>query len=298
MLSDGFKKVSPIQDSEIVSDRCLHVNSVAGLIQAIGYIKWMVANAKTDVPHGVVFRGQCENYPSMAPSLYRNISKTSTKPKKDALLRAFQESLKIPTGEPIEKYLSVESYYIEPLFQHYGIQTHWLDVVDNIWVALWFACHRCIANFKPLISFSLRPCMNHEKANIKKPKKEEFQESYCYIFLLSVPLYGEIHHSGHYISAKTEIIDLRYCIPSIYLRPHTQHGLVMRMKTKTGGTSIDFKESVEAVIRIDLSNALEWIGKDLLLSTRNLFPPPHIDTGLSLLLGIPQLRGQLDLPVA
>ena len=71
----------------------------------------------------------------------------------------------------------------------------------------------------------------------------------------------------------------------------------MRMKTKTGATRIDFQESVEAVIRIDLLNALNWINQDLLLSTRNLFPPPHIDTGLSLLLGIPQLRDNLCLPI-
>ena len=70
------------------------------------------------------------------------------------------------------------------------------------------------------------------------------------------------------------------------------------MKTKSGATSIDFKESVEAVIRIDLSKAVEWINKDLLLSTRNLFPPPHVDTGLSLLLSIPQLYWHLDLPMS
>lgn len=31
---------------------------------------------------------------------------------------------------------------IEPLLQHYGIKTHWIDIVDNIWVALWFALHK------------------------------------------------------------------------------------------------------------------------------------------------------------
>ena len=142
----------------------------------------------------------------------------------------------------------------------------------------------------------MRPCYDYENANIKKAKDKP-QEQFCYISLLSVPLSGEIVRSGHYSTDKAEVVDLRYCIPSFYLRPHAQHGLVMRMKTKTGATSIDFQESVEAVIRIDLSNALNWIKQDLLLSTRNLFPPPHIDTGLSLLLGIPQLRDNLCLPI-
>jgi hypothetical protein len=30
----------------------------------------------------------------------------------------------------------------EPLLQHYGLATTWIDLVDNIWVALWFACHK------------------------------------------------------------------------------------------------------------------------------------------------------------
>ena len=28
---------------------------------------------------------------------------------------------------------------IEPLLQHYGIKTHWIDIVDNIWVALLYS---------------------------------------------------------------------------------------------------------------------------------------------------------------
>ena len=296
MLSESFKRVSSIQDSIKISNQCLHVNSVAGLVQAIGYIKWMVAESKTNVPYGVVFRGQCDNYSTMVPSLYRGISKTGSKPKRDTRLRNLCNSLTIPRKKRIEDYLCVDPQYIEPLFQHYGIETSWLDVVDNIWIALWFACHRCIIKYKPLISFSMRPCCDYENANLKRIK-EKPQEKYCYISLLSVPLSGEILHSGHYSTDKAEVIDLRYCIPSFYLRPHVQHGLVVRMKTKTGATRIDFQESVEAVIRIDLLNALNWINQDLLLSTRNLFPPPHIDTGLSLLLGIPQLRDNLCLPI-
>ena len=87
MLSESFKRVSSIQDSIKVSNQCLHVNSVAGLVQAIGYIKWMVAESKTNVPYGVVFRGQCDNYSTMVPSLYRGISKTGSKPKRDTRLR-------------------------------------------------------------------------------------------------------------------------------------------------------------------------------------------------------------------
>lgn len=310
MLSEGFKRVTPIQDSSVITDRLLHVNSVAGLIQAIGYIKWMVANSKKEKePYGVVFRGQCDNYPSMIPSLYRGIEKSSSKPSRDAKLKKMLNSLSIPHQKKVEGYLGVkDSLFVEPLLQHYGVQTSWLDVVDNIWIALWFACHRCIKDekYKPLVSF-LKRHQGFNFENEKNKKKEKLvYESYCFISLLSVPLSlsgktdetGKKQYAGHYSTKRAEVIDLRYCVPSFYLRPHVQHGLVMRMKSKEGESRIDYKDSVEAVIRIDLVKALEWISEDNLLTTRNLFPPPHIDTGLSLLLGIPELKPYLNLPMA
>lgn len=302
MLSEGFKRVTPIQDSTIITDSLLHVNSVAGLIQAIGYIKYEVAKSKKEKePYGVVFRGQSDIFPSMAPSLYRGINKPSSKPRRDAVLKGILTSLSVPHGKSIEKHLGlVNPIYVEPLLQHYGVQTSWLDVVDNIWIALWFACHRCIKNekYKPLVSFSKRrQGFNYENANIRKKEKLVY-ESYCYIPLISVPLSGEVLHSGHYSTGKAEVIDLRYCVPSFYLRPHAQHGLVMRMKSKEGEARIDYNESVEAVIRIDLVKALEWISEDNLLTTANLFPSPHIDTGLLSLLKIPELKPHLNLPMA
>ena len=243
----------------------------------------------------------------MIPSLYRDIEKPSSKPKKDNEHKKILESLTPPHNKTIEEFLDVDSEYIEPLLQHYGVQTSWLDVVDNIWIALWFACHRCIKKkeHKPLVSFLQRHPDCHENANMKKEKKKVY-ESYCFIPLISVPLSlsgktdetDKKHHAGHYLSKKVEVIDLRYCIPSYYLRPHTQHGLVMRKKSKSGATSMNFDDFVEGIIRIDLLNALDWIKDDRILTTRNLFPPPHIDAGLSLLLEIPQLRPHLDLPMA
>ena len=310
MLSEGFNRVTPIQDSSVITDRLLHVNSVAGLIQAIGYIKYEVAKSKKEKEHyGVVFRGQSDNFPSMVPSLYRGINKSSSKPKRDAVLKETLTSLSIPHGKSIEKHLGLDNpIYIEPLLQHYGVQTSWLDVVDNIWIALWFSCHRCIKyschrcikdkKNDPFVSFSKRrQGFNYENANIKK-KGELVYESYCYIPLISVPLSGTVLHSGHYSTEKAEVIDLRYCVPSFYLRPHAQHGLVMRMKSKEGEACIDYKKSVEAVIRIDLVKALEWISEDSLLTTGNLFPPPHIDTGLLRLLKISELKPHLNLPMA
>ena len=37
---------------------------------------------------------------------------------------------------------SIDSHAIVPLLQHYGIKRSWLDVVDNLWVALWFGLHK------------------------------------------------------------------------------------------------------------------------------------------------------------
>mgnify|MGYP002549928441 CR=1 FL=1 len=291
MLGNGFKSVTTIQDSKKITDTLLHVNSIAGLIQAIGYIKWKVAEKSKC---GVAFRGQCEYYDTMNPSLYRALTKTSSKPNADKKYNDLVKCLTIPHNKKIGEYLSVKSDYLAPLLQHYGVKTDWLDIVDNIWIALWFACYRYVGKSKPLVSFKCRPYGKKDMNN-----SETFSdERYCYITLIRIPLSGDSPCTGHYIGDKIEVVDARYCLPSIYIRPHMQHGLLMRTKTKTGKTSLDFSNAIEGVIRIDLDNALKWIELNPLLTTGTLFPPPDIDTGLSLLLKISELRPHLDIPLA
>ena len=105
----------------------LHVETPHALIQAAGYLK------HTAEPwERVLFRGQDTLYNTLRPSLYRGISSQSTQASRNArvkqIITAFSESAGI--------FDNIPDYAHEGLLQHYGIQTSWLDVVDNVWVAI------------------------------------------------------------------------------------------------------------------------------------------------------------------
>jgi len=81
-------------------------------------------------------------------------------------------------------------------------------------------------------------------------------------------------------------VDLRQALPSVFLRPHAQHGLIVRKKVTTPCTpeSYDMASSVVGIIQIRIDRVKEWIGTGALLTQDNLFPAPAYDYGYDLLL--------------
>ena len=160
----------------------------------------------------------------------------------------------------------------EPLLQHYGLRTTWIDIVDNIWVALWFAVHRSH-------SFGRGGAYLHfERRDQFKNQKER-----AFIFLVAVDS-QPTKIPGYYAGENTEAVDLRVCVPSIFLRPHAQHGLLFRMRGKGTVRPIDYFPQVRGIISISLGDALLWLGDAPTLSTHGLFPPPFYDCGYKILL--------------
>ena len=84
----------------------------------------------------------------------------------------------------------------EALCQHYGLHTRWLDIVDHIQTALWFA---------------------YDRTYVDDMREQRFDEDVGYIYIIAVPD----------DEAKVKIIDLREK-PSQFLRPHTQQAFAMR----------------------------------------------------------------------
>jgi hypothetical protein len=77
----------------------------------------------------------------------------------------------------------------------------------------------------------------------------------------------------------SEAIDLRIAAPSHFVRPHAQHGLVIKALDKEGRASIDFSPLLAGIIRVDLADALDWLGSGDMLNVHSLFPPPPYDFG-------------------
>lgn len=89
---------------------------------------------------------------------------------------------------------------------------------------------------------------------------------------------------GLFRGPRTELVDLRVACPSIFLRPHAQHGVLFRKKGIGVVRPTDYADQVRGIIRIDLSNALAWVGNAITLGTHTLFPPPYYDHGYKILL--------------
>lgn len=350
MISDSFKKVNPINGTEKVDDSLLHAYSPAGLIQAVGYLKYRLGEKN----YGLVFRGQSDLYgKNLRPALYRGIKRIQSTTSCNEYLNNIIINAERDFGETLGQHFKIKPQFVNPLLQHYGIKTEWLDVVDNIWIALWFACyealsidnipfmilkqrnekselrkkeerlkkltiehdskrevlqnvqdeHKKICETKDISKELKRTISNlykHERAlskEIEKLKNEIdelssmlHEKSYAYILMIRCPgMMGNAY--GIWKDANTELYDLRYCLPSTFLRPHAQHGMVIRKLAKSGkSTTVDFSSLIEGIIRIDLDDALTWLGDSILLSPESLFPSPVKDHGLQQLLKSETLR--------
>lgn len=143
MASSGFEKVTQIQDSFFISEKLLHAESMYALIQAIGYIKFKVEK-EFDGEYGIALRGQSRLYGDLPPSLFHGIKKQDARIKEQKNLKNLIEEMEDWAKKEYDKrpkkkyknnlcgYLSIDVDDLEPLLQHYGVKTTYLDLVDNI----------------------------------------------------------------------------------------------------------------------------------------------------------------------
>lgn len=248
------------------------------LIQAAGYLKYNLAKT---TGQGVFFRGQSRLYKTLSPTLLRGVKDGTPNIKRRALLDGLLASI-----EADESALrAVDPDCREPLLQHYGIRTTWLDVVDNIWIALWFACHSAHAIGWP------EEYLHFEK---RIPNPRVVQE-YAYVLLLASAQSTPVPDKpGRFKDDRSETIDLRTAVPSHFVRPHAQHGLLVRRLSNTGLPVSDQLPLHVGTIRVRLEAALDWLGDATTLTTHSLFPPAFYDYGYrELLSGIRPTRKML-----
>lgn len=251
-------------------EHVLSVSTQHGLSRAAGYLKYADGDSGP-----VVFRGQRRLYGSLRPALYRGISNPHAKGNREAaynsLRRAISESGAFISTTP--------NHAREPLLQHYGIHTKWIDLVDNVWVALWFACHRAmtIGDKGQYLHFERR-------------SERTDPNPYAYILLIQAgPLNQLTGKPGLQGNAGATLIDLRVAAPSVYLRPHAQHALLLRRTEINTTEQLDLQPLVVGTIRVHLADAFAWLGDGALLSSHSLFPPPTYDEGYRRLLSVTQL---------
>lgn len=96
----------------------------------------LIGEAKQSIRDGQVFlRGQTSHFQAMRPSLLRNSDGDAVQARRSAQ-RQLVAAIQSVRGKRFQR------PDLAALLQHYGFNTTWLDVVDNLFVATWFATHK------------------------------------------------------------------------------------------------------------------------------------------------------------
>lgn len=193
----------------------------------------------------VYYRGQDRHCDSMRPSLFRSANDSYS----TQCLLAAQKDF----SETLPKTIAAKRFQrpnLPALLQHYGVHTSWLDVVDNLYVAAWFATHRRKRN--AWISKRSGDC------------------GWLYFISTESP------------TSCLKVVDLRDEHHHLSTRPHSQHGVsVTRCGNDWSDTALDFKEFVVATVRLRCGP--EWRLRGFMASEKFLFPSGSEDNTLKVL---------------
>ena len=198
----------------------------------------------------VFLRGCTKNYDTAYPSLFRCLPGDDLLQERTNRWSAYKYVLDNLRKRDEGRWRRTD---LGAVLQHYGIKTPWLDVVRNIYSAIWFATHE-------LGSTVVEPVENaHGWISLYRRKHRATQRT------LRVKDISAHHSSTH-------------------LRPHAQHGGSLSMQTDNADTPNhcqDFNSFRIAQIRIPYTT--EWKLSGYMASTAFMFPSRHFDGSLRLL---------------
>lgn len=268
--------------------RVLEVRDPNSLTQAIGWLKFALKDGE------VFYRGQTSMHAEMSATGLRT-NGVAARERHSNELRQLIDTLydapctcdegpfpfgsahrcpeQVARGHAGSLVTSTYRAAVEPLLQHFGVRTRWLDVVDNVWVALWFACYRQIGS-------------DGYAYHLRRSVAQDGSDASAYIAVLSSGDLRSTAVPGYRIGSKTRVIDLRYCVPSVYLRPHAQHGMLIAPSKLPPESSGSLTDRVAAHIEVKLTDALAWLGSGGMTSAFVLFPPAARDEGYKRLLSV------------
>ena len=257
------------------------VSNVHALNQLVGYAKFI------NQSYGdVYYRGECKLHDSLIPSLFRGRTNTSIAAQLNTLIKKvftdnnMKKQLKLDEADSVSSALKIEG-----VLQHYGIKTRFIDVVDNHWVAHWMGLNQN-KKYKQIYEYNHYEQREIPLIDFIDGKECTEEDLFQYILLLAVPGKCKRINNGIFVSDNYYEIDLRQALPSTYLLPHAQHGLVIKKRPHDGDQieKYDMATNVVGIIKIRIDRAKQWIGTGELLTQDNLFPAPSFDNGYDILL--------------
>lgn len=279
------------------------INTTNAFNQIIGFAKFVNSDYGN-----VYYRGISSLYDNVLPSLMRDRAKGMPFDLNNICERIsndkrLNDSLKLrntiihPKNQEQfrwNKHINrFNKYTIEALLQHYVGRTRFLDVVDNHWIALWMGLHRfsmhgkcgkyCSCIKRRLLIGDL---LEQKATNVNSSCSDI--DIYIYVLLIAMPHAISVPQYGITQTEDFVEVDLRKALPSIYLRPHAQHALVVRRRDKQNinqtADYYDMAQQVVGILKIRIDVADEWLGNGELMSEKNIFPSPSVDQGYNTLL--------------
>ncbi|MEQ1507892.1 MAG: FRG domain-containing protein [Myxococcota bacterium] len=231
------------------------VATYAALVRVLGFMKY-------DSASNILMRGQAHCYKNLRPSAYRATSARAVDAPLDEFIQHFREQTGLdpdPVHEPST----------EPLLQHYGVKSRWLDLVDSIPHALFFATYDFRGEGGIVVTY-------------------EPSEEYGYIYLINCSTDRELRsvrvlRGSRVVECRGvwetddgfHLADLRRAKPSRALRPHAQHGYLCRPPR---GHEDLWDARLMLRVRFKRKDAKLWLGTGASLSVADMFPDPTIDT--------------------
>ena len=202
----------------------------------------------------VVFRGSTNRHQHSVPSLFRDGHGKQCS--SDAIMtrwRAYRCLI-----DELHQQLKGRPRWNNPatlgsILQHYGIKTPWLDVVRNLYTAIWFATHEVDTHGNRLV-VTLSDKTHGHIAMYRRPEPDT----------------GSI------------LVDLWDNDSSRHLRPHAQHGLSLAKQCDDADVPSeqqDFREP-HRIAQVCFPNSLKWSLCGYMFSARFLFPDPEHDDSL------------------
>ena len=196
----------------------------------------------------VYLRGSTDCYDTAYPSLFRGLPQNQHVREQTKRWRAYKHVLQRFQELKGRRWRRKD---LGPVLQHYGIKTPWLDVVRNLYSAIWFATHEL---------------KNSGLDGLARPATND---------------YGWISFYRRKVPATDRpllVNDISARHSSLHLRPHVQHGASLGMQSDDDESPDPFQDFNRfRIAQIRIPNSKKWKLSGYTASTAFMFPPPALD---------------------
>lgn len=182
-INKDRKLLDWVTELKIIGENKLRIETPQELSAFVGYLKFQQKRKSK-----IYFRGESKSHSGIIPSLYRGEGLNNEKIKN----RTLAYNCLVKSLPELFKSYRFKKEDVNPLLQHYGVKTNWIDLVDNLYIAIWFALYKNSSNN----GYIKIVCENNEDDNLTI---SDLRENHSSLSLRP--------HCQHGISATKKITD-------------------------------------------------------------------------------------------